>query len=87
MNVTLGVRAALLTLLVLPAFLLLTPVSAQTGETEVRISARNADDNEVEFALQQRDASGDWDERILAQPSFLPRCRPHSLARQQRRPA
>ena len=55
MIVTLGVRAALLTLLVLPAFLLLTPVSAQAGETEVRISARNADDNEVEFALQQRD--------------------------------
>ena len=72
MNVTLGVRAALLTLLVLPAFLLLTPVSAQTGETEVRISARNADDNEVEFALQQRDASGDWDERIQPRRRFFP---------------
>ena len=72
MNVTLGVRAALLTLLVLPAFLLLTPVSAQTGETEVRISARNADDNEVEFALQQRDPSGDWDERIQPSRRFFP---------------
>ena len=72
MNVTLGVRAALLTLLVLPAFLLLTPVSAQTGETEVRISARNADDNEVEFALQQRDASGEWNERILPRRRFFP---------------
>ena len=42
MKVTLGVRAALPTLLVLPAFLPLAPVSAHTGATEVCISARNA---------------------------------------------
>ena len=72
MHIMLGVRAALLTLLVLPAFLLLAPVSAQTGATEVRISARNADDNEVEFVLQQRDSSGDWHERILPRRRFFP---------------
>lgn len=54
MNVTLGVRAALLTLLALAAFLLLAPVGAQTGATDVRISASNADNNEVEFAPQRR---------------------------------
>ena len=55
-----------------PRSLLLAPVSAQTGATEVRISARNADDNEVEFALQQRDSSGGWDERILPRRRFFP---------------
>lgn len=48
---------------------------AQSGtvETEVRINARlNSERDLIEFALQQREASGDWSERVLPRSRFLP---------------
>ncbi len=63
--------AALLVLLI--ASLLHTDsADARTGETEVRITARNADGGRVEFALQERDGSGGWAERILPPSRFFP---------------
>jgi hypothetical protein len=36
-----------------------------TGEIELRIAARRADDGRIEFALQQRRADGSWGGRLL----------------------
>ena len=44
----------------------------QTVETEVRISAQRVDGDRVEFALQQRNADGEWSERILPARRFFP---------------
>lgn len=44
---------------------------AQTGVIEVRISARNTDGSQVEFALQERNATGEWQERILPRRRFF----------------
>ena len=47
------------------------PSEAQTAESEARIAARRLADGRVEFALQQRTASG-WGERILPRQRYFP---------------
>ena len=49
-------------------------MSAATPDplSEVRITARRLDDGRTEFALQQRDADGQWGERQLPTRRFFP---------------
>ena len=49
-------------------------MSAATPDplSEVRITARRIDDGRTEFALQQRDADGQWGERQLPARRFFP---------------
>ena len=51
-----------------------TPVTilGSSHETEVRIAAQRLSDGRTEFALQQRDAQGNWGERILPSRRFFP---------------
>ena len=46
--------------------------AASDGDTEVRVSALRHDDGRVEVAVQQRDAEGDWGERIKPDLRFVP---------------
>lgn len=46
--------------------------ATRTVETEVRISAQRVDDGRVEFALQQRNADGEWSDRMLPNRRFFP---------------
>ena len=46
--------------------------TADTAETEVRITARRLADGRTEFALQQRAPSGDWGARITPDRRFFP---------------
>ena len=40
--------------------------------TEVRVTARRLADDRIEFALQERDADGEWGERLLPRARFFP---------------
>ena len=46
--------------------------SAAQAELQVRITARLLDNGRIEFALQQRQADGDWGERLLPVRRFFP---------------
>ena len=46
--------------------------ATRTVETQVRINAQRLDDGRVEFALQQRNADGDWNDRLLPTRRFFP---------------
>ena len=46
--------------------------AASDGDTEVRVSALRHDDGRVEVAVQQRDAEGDWGERIKPELRYVP---------------
>ena len=50
--------------------------AASDGDTEVRVSALRHDDGRVEVAVQQRDAEGNWGERIKPELRFVPTDRP-----------
>ena len=41
-------------------------------ETEVRITAQRLADDRIEFALQEREADGEWSERLLPRVRFFP---------------
>ena len=47
-------------------------IAGQDASVEVRIGARNLEDGRVELALQGREASGDWGERVLPSARYLP---------------
>lgn len=47
-------------------------LSTSTGETEVRISARQLEDGRIEFALQQKGSDQDWGGRLLPRPRLFP---------------
>ena len=48
------------------------PASGAGHEAEVRIMAQRLADGRTEFALQQREADGEWSERLLPQERFVP---------------
>ena len=54
------------------AGLLPAVASAQETDSVVRIVARRLDDGRVEFGLQQRDAGGEWGDRLLPSRRFFP---------------
>ena len=69
------VRVALSLSLLLAAVAALVTTSAQTetgAQIDARISARNTDDGQVEFALQLQVAPDEWGERILPRRRFFP---------------
>lgn len=43
-----------------------------SSEVTVRIAARRLADGRIEFALQQRQADGNWGERLLPARRFFP---------------
>ena len=46
--------------------------AASDGDTEVRVSALRHDDGRVEVAVQQRDAEGNWGDRVKPDLRFVP---------------
>ena len=67
-------RLAVLAVAGLVAVLGATAISASgTGhEVEVRITAQRLADGRTEFALQEREADGEWGERLLPPARFFP---------------
>ena len=45
---------------------------AEVGGIEVRVAARRLDDGRTEFAIQERQAGGEWGERRLPRARFFP---------------
>lgn len=45
---------------------------AEVGEIEVRVAAQRLDDGRTEFAIQERQAGGEWGERRLPRARFFP---------------
>ena len=62
--------AAVMALVLVPA--VTTPVSADEGDTVVRIAARSVAGERVEFALQQHGTDGTWGERMLPRQRLFP---------------
>lgn len=66
------VAFAVLLALVAGAVQTLPAVAQSTDEVEVRIAAQRLADGRTEFALQQRDSSGGWSDRILPRGRYFP---------------
>ncbi len=67
-------RLAVLALVGLIAVLGMTAITASgtSHETEVRITAQRLASDRIEFALQEREADGEWSERLLPRARFFP---------------
>ncbi len=68
------VSLAVLAVAGLIAVLGVTAITASSAghETEVRITAQRLADDRIEFALQEREADGEWSERLLPRVRFFP---------------
>ena len=65
---------AVLAVAALMAVLGVTAITASGAghETEVRITAQRLAGDRIEFALQEREADGEWSERLLPRVRFFP---------------